>query len=108
VTVRQQLVHVGVPHVLELVPGLGSLGGAPEGRDHLLARAVGAGQEQLLLGAEEPEQVGLRDAGLAGDDLGRGPVEAALGEVLDRHREDLLTALVGGLAAGRGAHQPIG
>ena len=59
-----------------------------------------AGEEQLLLGAEQPEQVRLRDAGLARDRLGRGAVVAALGEVPQRDREDLLAALLGGLADG--------
>src|SRR3954469_20565965 len=53
------------------------------------------------------EQVRLRDTGLARDHRGRGAAEAAGREVLDRHREDLLVPLFGGLAAaGGGGHAP--
>src|SRR6185312_11951373 len=48
---------------------------------------------ELLLRPEEPEQVGLRDAGPAGDVLGRGAVEAALGELHHRRLEDLVLPL---------------
>jgi hypothetical protein len=57
------------------------------------------GEEQLLLGAEQPEQVRLRDARLARDRVGRGAAVAALGELTGRDDEDLLAALPGGLAA---------
>ena len=61
-----------------------------------------AGEEQALLGPEEAEGVGLRDADLVGDGAHRGAVQPGLGEVLDRRLDQRLTALGGGLAgAGR-------
>ena len=75
--------------------------------EHLerLAEAAGDdGHEELLLRPEEPEHVGLRDAGAAGDVLGRGSVEAALGELRVRRVEDLLAARVLRLAFGRNDH----
>ena len=58
-----------------------SLEAAPDGRD-----------EELALGAEEAEEVGLRDAGPAGDRVGRRAVQAGLGELGARGVEDLLAA----------------
>ena len=77
----------------------------PFGRplEHLerLAEAAGDdGLEELLLRPEEPEDVGLRDAGPAGDVLGRGPGKPALGELDERRVEDLLAALLLRLAFG--------
>ena len=79
------------------------LAGQPfRGRAERLVRvgeaALGRGDVELLLGAEEAEQVRLRDAGLAGDDVGRGALEAALGEHGDRRLEDLLAPLLSRLA----------
>ena len=54
--------------------------------------------EELLLRAEEAEDVRLRDAGPLGDGLRRGPVEPALGELHERCIEDLVAPLLGGLA----------
>ena len=64
---------------------------------------VVAGEEELALGLEEPEQVRLRDAGLARDRVGRGSLVAAERELLDRERDDLLAPLLGGLARAGGA-----
>ena len=88
----------------------GAYGGPVERVADLRVGAVHAGEEQLLLGAEEPEQVGLGDAGLARDRLGRGAVQAPDREVADRDLEDLLAALLGGLAgAGLGCrHGHVG
>ena len=51
--------------------------------------AVVAGEEQLALGAEQAEQVRLRDARLARDLVGRGAVVAVQREVPDRDLDDL-------------------
>ena len=58
-------------------PGSASAAARRNDVDDLLAGAVVAGEEELLLRAEEAEQVGLRDAGVAGDRLGRRAVVAA-------------------------------
>src|SRR5581483_174507 len=50
--------------------------------------------KELLLRAEEPEDVRLRDAGAAGDVLGRGAAVALLGELGERGVEDLLAPLL--------------
>jgi hypothetical protein len=81
-----------------LLRGCRTFGCAPEDGEQLLVGAVAAGEEELALGAEAAEQGRLADAGLAGDRLGRGAVVAADGEMADRDGEDLLAALVGGLA----------
>ena len=51
--------------------------GGPERAEDALVRDVVAGDEQLALGLEQPEQVRLRDAGLARDRVGRGAAVAA-------------------------------
>ena len=72
-----------------------------------LAEAAGDDRrEELLLRAEEPEHVRLRDPGPPGDVLGRGAVEPARGELLERRVEDLLAALGLGLPGGGGRHDP--
>src|SRR5207302_11508570 len=48
---------------------------------------------QLLLGPEEAEEVGLRDAGPPGYVLGRRALEAALGELDQGRVEDVVLAL---------------
>ena len=65
-----------------------------------------AGEEQLALGVEEPEQVRLRDPRLARDLVGRGAVVAAQREVLDRDLDDLAAALGGRSARSGGGHAP--
>jgi hypothetical protein len=99
VAVREQLLDVRLAHLVHALLRVGrAFGGAPEDGEQLLVGAVAAGEEELALGAEEAEQVRLADAGLAGDRLGRGAVVAADGEMADRDGEDLLAALLGGLA----------
>ena len=63
----------------------GALEAAPHGRD-----------EEVLLGAEELEQVGLRDADPLGDRLDRRAVQAADGELVDGRLDDLAAALLFG------------
>ncbi|CAA9497762.1 MAG: hypothetical protein AVDCRST_MAG30-1727 [uncultured Solirubrobacteraceae bacterium] len=60
-----------------------------------------AGEEELLLRAEQAEEVRLRDPGVAGDRVGRGRGVARAGEVAGRLGDDVLPAL-GGAAAGGG------
>ena len=60
----------------------GALEGAPHGRD-----------EELLLGAEQLEEVGLRDADLLGDRLDRRAVEPADRELAHGDLDDLAPAL---------------
>ena len=70
-------------------------------REHLvqmLDRPLRGRQVELLLRPEEPEQVRLRDAGCAGDVLGRGAVEAFRSELRRRRVEHRDAALVGGLS----------
>ena len=71
-----------------------ALGRALEDLERLAEAARDDGDEELLLRPEEPEDVRLRDARPAGDLVGRGAVEPALGEHLQRRVEDLLAPLV--------------
>src|SRR5262249_671702 len=59
-----------------------ALRGALEHLQRLAEAAGDDGAEELLLRAEEPEHVGLRDAGPARDVLRRGAVVAAVRELL--------------------------
>ena len=59
--------------------------------------AVG-GDEQILLRPEEPEEVGLRNAGPGRDGFGRGSGIAGPGELDDGGGEDGLPADIGALA----------
>ena len=61
-------------------------------------------QEQLALGPEQPEQVGLGDAGAPGDVVGGGAVQALQAELDHGRVEHGVAALVGGLAGGGGGH----
>ena len=70
------------------------------------ADQVVGGHEQVLLGAEEPEEVGLRDAGPGGDGIGRGPGVAGPGELGDGGGQHGGAALRGGLP-GRNHHAYI-
>ena len=75
-----------------------SAGGTPRAassnvRADALVHLGVAGEEEPALGAEEPEQVGLRDAGVARDRLGRGAVVAAEREVPIAISHDLLAPL---------------
>ncbi len=66
-------------------------------RDHLEA-AIERGQEQLQLGAEEREHIGLGDADALRDALHRGAVQPAVRELVHGGRDQLLAALGGGYA----------
>src|SRR5206468_748236 len=86
--VRQQLGLVGRAHRLERL-----LAALPFGRPleelERLAEATGDhGLEELLLRPEQPEDVGLGDAGTRGDRLRGGAVEPALRKLLERRVED--------------------
>ena len=59
VVLGQELLGVGAAHRRQLPTRRRPAGGAPEGLEHRLAGARVAGQEQLPLGPEEPEQVRL-------------------------------------------------
>ena len=67
-------------------------GEVASGRLHRPHDAVGdqvvGGDEQVLLGSEQAEQVGLGDAGPLGDGLGRGAGVAAAGELGHGRGED--------------------
>ena len=89
-------VHVGVAHRLERrLAGLAD-GGLAHRLERLGHAARGARQEELLLRAEEAEDVRLRDAGPLGDVLGGRAVEPARGELVAGGLEDLLAPLSGG------------
>src|SRR5262249_30684168 len=77
-----------------------ALGRLLEGLERLREAALDRGDEELLLRAKEPEQVRLRDAGPAGDLVGRAAPQAVLGAHLERGIEHVLPALVCGLARG--------
>nr|WP_233508430.1 hypothetical protein [Spongiactinospora gelatinilytica] len=51
------------------------------------------GQEQLLLGGEQPEQVGVGQAGPAGDGDRRAATQALAGELHEGGLDDLLAPL---------------
>ncbi len=50
--------------------------------------------EELLLGAEEPEDIRLRDTDIAGDQVCRGAVQSGLAEPGDGRAEDLLATFL--------------
>jgi hypothetical protein len=56
------------------------------------------GDVEVLLGAEETEEVRLRDACTTGDGVGRGAVVAGAGELLYGGGEDVLAPLLCGLS----------
>jgi hypothetical protein len=66
--------------------------------------AADARQEEMLLRAEEPEQVRLRDARARGDGLRRRAGQTAARELGDGDLEDRGAALLGGHAALRDGH----
>jgi hypothetical protein len=86
--------HVSISHRLQRVHPPPALRRAGEELVCLAEAAVADGDEERLLRPEEAEDVRLRDAGAAGDVLGRRSVEPALGELLERRLEDLLVPLV--------------
>ena len=76
VRVRADQLAVGLAHRAQrLLAGL-ALGRLLEGLARLGEAALDRRDEELLLRAEEAEEVRLRDAGLAGDLVGRGAGEA--------------------------------
>jgi hypothetical protein len=60
---------------------------------------------ELLLRSEEPEEIRLRDAGPLRDVLGRGALEAAVGELDQGGVENIVTAFE---AAERGGSRSCG
>jgi hypothetical protein len=70
-------------------------GGGLHHLERPLHAALDRGHEKLLLRAEEPEDVGLRDPGRAGDRLRRAAFEAAGRELGQGGLEDLLPPLLG-------------
>ena len=72
----------------------------------LLETALHGRQEELLLGSEEPEQVGLRDPDALGDRLGGGAVEARLREGVEGGLDDLLATFLGGVTEPDCVHGP--
>src|SRR4029450_3580825 len=72
--------------------------GGPLKRLESLAKAAGSRRlEQVLLGAEETEHVGLRNARALRDRLRRRAVETALGELLQRRVENVVAPFLGAL-----------
>jgi hypothetical protein len=61
---------------------------------HPPERGVHTLQEQLLLRAEQPEHIGLRDARATGDRLGRGAGQPGARELVLGKGEDLLAPLL--------------
>src|SRR5206468_1119825 len=86
---------VGLPYGLKRLLAF-QAGGC---RVHHLERPAQAAldrrHEELLLRAEEAEDVRLRDPGSPGDCLGRAAVEPMSGELDERRLEDLVAALRG-------------
>ena len=78
------------------------VGGAKEERLGVGEAALDGGDDQLALGAEQAEQIRLRDAGHARDHVGRGALVPALRKDGHRGFEDLLAAFGGGEAFGGG------
>ena len=74
--------------------------------DDPVTHQVVGGHEQVFLGAEQAEQVGLGDARPTGDGLGGGPGVAGPGEFGDGRGQHGGAALVGGLS-GRNHHGPL-
>ena len=66
-------------------------------------QALDGREEELLLRVEQAEEVRLRDAGVAGDRVGRGAVQAVLGELAAGGIEHGGAAFVGGLSDGAGS-----
>ena len=95
---------VGVAHRVQRVHPLLPAGGIGEDLVEMVDRAPRRREVELLLRAEEPEEVRLRDAGRPRDVLGRGAVQALDGELVRGGDQDGLAALVGGLAVGRRRH----
>ena len=79
-------------------------GGVGEHPVEVVDRALSGREVELLLRAEEPEEIGLRDAGGAGDVVRRGSVEPATGELDLRRIEDCLASLLRGLSLRRRRH----
>src|SRR5205814_969635 len=71
--------------------------GLPEELERIDEAAADRCDEELLLRAEQAEEVGLREPDALGDALGRGAVEAVLAELRDRGFEHLVAALLRGL-----------
>src|SRR3981189_2840082 len=82
-----------------MVAGGGRLaGGLPERRLDSVEALVDGGQEELLLGGKQPEDVWLRDADAPGDHLRGGAVEAVERKLGHGRFEYLGAALLGGVS----------
>jgi hypothetical protein len=90
--VGQHFVVPGTQAAKRIEPGI-TLGGDPRPLGHPVERRGHHFQEQRLLRPENAEHVRLGDLSPAGDRLGRGPVQAAVGELPRRDLQDLLPAL---------------
>ena len=87
---------VGLAHPPEgVVPVGGTAASLSEALDRLVEGPLDGSHEELLLGAEEAEEVGLRTAHVRGDRLRRGPVQPGRAEAHDSRPQDLLPALLG-------------
>jgi hypothetical protein len=86
--------HRGEHGRLRMV-GVPALGRPAERLKRALARALGAGQEEVLLGAEQPEQVRVRDPRRPRDRLGRRAEVPRAGELGHRDLDDLPAPFVG-------------
>ncbi len=96
--------HVRLAHRLQRVLAAPALRGSGEGDVHLVDAALHRPEVELLLRAEEPEEVGLRDPGRTGDVLGRGAVVALDGELVRGGIEHGGPPLLGRLAGRGGTH----
>ena len=90
---------VGGAHGLQGLFALEALADRGQLADDPVADQVVGGDEQVLLGAEQAEQVGLGDPGPPGDGLGGGPGVAGQGEFGDGRGQHGGATLVGGLSA---------
>ena len=90
--VPEQL-DVGLADRVERLLTLLAGGGFLEELQGLAQAAPDDLEVELLLRAEEPEEIRLRDADSAGNRVGRRAVEPVLAELLERRDEDLLAPL---------------
>ena len=92
----------GLEHVLGgRVLGASRAAGRLEGDPRPAEPVAHGGDEEVLLRAEQLEEVRLAHAGALGDRVGRGAVVARPRELGHRGGDDLVASLVGGKAGGR-------